>query len=185
MKIHAIISFLCLASVALGTSCKDDETVFLQRSHDALSFPYLNSTEELLVLTNGAWKITPNDTWISCSPAEGNGAPKEQPVNITVEQNDGAERTGSVTLSDGLKELVIRITQEDGFFSLGTPTVASSFDLYEQITDKQVKIPYRKSKPATKPTSRRRSKAPAPKASPSNRSRDTRWRWATARFPSP
>ena len=101
MKIHAIISFLCLASVALGTSCKDDETVFLQRSHDALSFPYLNSTEELLVLTNGAWKITPNDTWISCSPAEGNGAPKEQPVNITVEQNDGAERTGSVTLSDG------------------------------------------------------------------------------------
>ena len=150
MKIHAIISFLCLASVALGTSCKDDETVFLQRSHDALSFPYLNSTEELLVLTNGAWKITPNDTWISCSPAEGNGAPKEQPVNITVEQNDGAERTGSVTLSDGLKELVIRITQEDGFFSLGTPTVASSFDLYEEITDKQVKIPYRKSKPGYK-----------------------------------
>ena len=42
MKIHAIISFLCLASVALGTSCKDDETHFLQRSHDALSFPYLS-----------------------------------------------------------------------------------------------------------------------------------------------
>ena len=103
MKIHAIISFLCLASVALGTSCKDDETHFLQRSHDALSFPYLNSTKELLVLTNGSWKITPDDTWISCSPGEGNGAPKEQAVNITVAQNDGAERTGSVTLSDGLK----------------------------------------------------------------------------------
>ncbi len=100
MKIHAIISFLCLASVALGTSCKDDETHFLQRSHDALSFPYLNSTKELLVLTNGSWKITPDDTWISCSPGEGNGAPKEQAVNITVAQNDGAERTGSVTLSD-------------------------------------------------------------------------------------
>ena len=109
MKIHAIISFLCLASVALGTSCKDDETHFLQRSHDALSFPYLNSTKELLVLTNGSWKITPDDTWISCSPGEGNGAPKEQAVNITVAQNDGAERTGSVTLSDGLKELVIRV----------------------------------------------------------------------------
>ena len=87
MKIHAIISFLCLASVALGTSCKDDETHFLQRSHDALSFPYLNSTKELLVLTNGSWKITPDDTWISCSPGEGNGAPKEQAVNITVAQN--------------------------------------------------------------------------------------------------
>ena len=150
MKIHAIISFLCLASVALGTSCKDDETHFLQRSHDALSFPYLNSTKELLVLTNGSWKITPDDTWISCSPGEGNGAPKEQAVNITVAQNDGAERTGSVTLSDGLKELVIRVTQEDGFFTVGSPEIAPSFDLYEELVDKRVTIPYQKSKPGYK-----------------------------------
>ena len=168
MKIHAIISFLCLASVALGTSCKDDETHFLQRSHDALSFPYLNSTKELLVLTNGSWKITPDDTWISCSPGEGNGAPKEQAVNITVAQNDGAERTGSVTLSDGLKELVIRVTQEDGFFTVGSPEIAP-----------------RNRSPAIRPTSRQRSKAREPKASPSNRSRDTKWRRATERFPSP
>ena len=150
MKIHAIISFLCLASVALGTSCKDDETHFLQRSHDALSFPYLNSTKELLVLTNGSWKITPDDTWISCSPGEGNGAPKEQAVNITVAQNDGAERTGSITLSDGLKELVIRVTQEDGFFTVGSPEIAPSFDLYEELVDKRVTIPYQKSKPGYK-----------------------------------
>lgn len=63
MKIHAIISFLCLASVALGTSCKDDETHFLQRSHDALSFPYLNSTKELLVLTNGSRLLPFRDVW--------------------------------------------------------------------------------------------------------------------------
>lgn len=137
MKIHAIISFLCLASVALGTSCKDDETVFLQPEPRCALVPVPQFDGGAARPDHGAWKITPNDTWISCSPAEGNGAPKEQPVNITVEQNDGAERTGSITLSDGLKELVIRITQEDGFFSLGTPTVASSFDLYEQITDKR------------------------------------------------
>ena len=52
MKIHAIISFLCLASVALGTSCKDDETHFLQRSHDALSFPYPVSYTHLTLPTN-------------------------------------------------------------------------------------------------------------------------------------
>ena len=57
----------------------------------------------------------------------GNGAPKEQAVNITVAQNDGAERTGSVTLSDGLKELVIRVTQEDGFFTVGSPEIAPQF----------------------------------------------------------
>lgn len=78
MKIHAIISFLCLASVALGTSCKDDETHFLQRSHDALSFPYLNSTKELLVLTNGSWKITPDDTWISVRPGRGTARRKNR-----------------------------------------------------------------------------------------------------------
>lgn len=151
MKLHPIISFLCLALVVLGTSCKDDETVFLQRSHDALSFPYLNSTEELLVLSNGRWRVVPNDPWISCSPEEGQGNGKsEQPVGITVLQNDGAERSGSVTLTDGLKELVIRITQEDGFFAIGNPSIASSFDLYEELTDKRVTIPYQKSKPGYK-----------------------------------
>ena len=151
MKLHPIISFLCLALVVLGTSCKDDETVFLQRSHDALSFPYLNSTEELLVLSNGRWRVVPNDPWISCSPEEGQGNGKsEQPVEITVLQNDGAERSGSVTLTDGLKELVIRITQEDGFFAIGNPSIASSFDLYEELTDKRVTIPYQKSKPGYK-----------------------------------
>ncbi len=151
MKRHLIFSLLCLAPVVLGTSCKDDETVFLQRSHDALSFSYFNSTQELLVLSNGRWRISPGDAWISCSPAEGSGDGKtEQPVGITVAQNDGAERTGSVTLTDGAKELVIRITQEDGFFSLGSPALSPSFDLYEELVDKRVEIPYRKSKPGYK-----------------------------------
>lgn len=137
--------------VALGTSCKDDETVFLQRSHDALSFSYLNSTEELLVLSNGRWRVVPNDTWISCSPEEGQGNGKtEQSVGITVQQNDGAERSGSITLTDGMKELVIQITQEDGFFAIGNPTIASSYDLYEELVDKRVTIPYQKSKPGYK-----------------------------------
>lgn len=80
----------------------------------------------------------------------GERAPKEQAVNITVAQNDGAERTGSVTLSDGLKELVIRVTQEDGFFTVGSPEIAPSFDLYEELVDKRVTIPYQKSKPGYK-----------------------------------
>lgn len=78
MKIHAIISFLCLASVALGTSCKDDETHFLQRSHDALSFPYLNSTKELLVLTNGSWKITPETRGSAVRPGRGTARRKNR-----------------------------------------------------------------------------------------------------------
>lgn len=78
MKIHAIISFLCLASVALGTSCKDDETHFLQRSHDALSFPYLNSTKELLVLTNGSWKSHPTTRGSAVRPGRGTARRKNR-----------------------------------------------------------------------------------------------------------
>ena len=63
---------------------------------------------------------------------------------------DGNYNQGSVTLSDGLKELVIRVTQEDGFFTVGSPEIAPSFDLYEELVDKRVTIPYQKSKPGYK-----------------------------------
>lgn len=137
-----------MAFVALATSCNDDDTAILQRSNDALSFTYLNSSKELLVLSNGRWQISPNDPWISCSPSEGVGNGKtEQTIEITVGQNDDSERTGSVTLTDGNKELLIQISQEDGFFSISNPTIALSFNLYEEVIDKRVEVPYQKSKP--------------------------------------
>ena len=154
MKIRKYISFLCLSlSVAALVSCKDDEEVFLQRSHDAMSFGYLDSTQELLVLSNGQWRVGSEDSWITVSPEEGQGDGRtEQTVYISVAQNDDKERTGTVTLSNGLKNLTIAVSQEDGFFEMGTPAVASSFNLYEEIVDQQVLISYRKSKPGYRAT---------------------------------
>lgn len=149
MKTRHIIIFLCTAFLAIGTSsCKDDDEVFLRRSHDALSFPYLDSTQELLVQSNGRWRVSSEEPWITVSPGEGAGDGKtEQAVAITTAQNDGAERTGSVTLSNGITNLTIQVTQEDGFFTIGKPAVSPAFDLYEELIDKRVEIPYQKGKP--------------------------------------
>lgn len=149
MKARNIIAYLCTACLAIGaTSCSEDEEVFLRRSHDELSFPYLDSTQELLVLSNGRWRISSNDPWITVSPEEGSGDGKtEQAVAITAAQNDAQERTGSITLSNGTRDLIIRIWQEDGFFTIGKPAVAPSFDLYEELVDRRVEIPYQKGKP--------------------------------------
>ncbi len=149
MKIRNIITLLAIAFIAAATtSCKEDEELFLKRSHDAFTFSYFESTQELLVLSNGRWQVESNDPWISVSPAEGVGDGRtEQKVGVTVAQNDDGERTGSVTLTDGAKQLTVAITQEDGFFSLSNPTVAPSFDLYEELVDKRVEIPYQKGKP--------------------------------------
>lgn len=149
MKTRKIIALLAMGFVALATtSCKEDEELFLKRSHDALTYSYFESSQDLLVLSNGRWMVESNDSWISVSPSEGVGDGRtEQKVAITVTQNDEGERTGSVTLTDGVKRLTVAVTQEDGFFTLSKPTVAPSFDLYEEIVDKYVEIPYQKGKP--------------------------------------
>ena len=148
MKTRKIIALLAMAFIVLAaTSCEEDEELFLKRSHDALSFSYFESTQELIVLSNGRWQIEPNDSWISVSPAEGVGdGHTEQKVGITVAQNDEGERTGSVTLTDGVKQLTVAISQEDGFFTLSKPTMSPSYNIDEALVDKYVEIPYQKGK---------------------------------------
>lgn len=146
MKRH--ITFLLM--LLFAASCKDDPTAYLRRSHDRLSFSYLPSTAELLVQSNGNWQIVPQDEWISVSPAEGIGTGTEQPIAVSVEQNDGDARTGSVLLSGGETPLRIEIVQEDGHFALGDATFDAALDIGAELRNKAVRIAYHKAKPGYK-----------------------------------
>lgn len=152
MKNFVYISLVCLCTLSINmSSCSDDNELFLQRSHDTLQFAYLHSTKEMLVLSNGHWSVSSDDKWISISPDEGTGdGKKEQTVEVTVEQNNGVERTGSINLFNSEKTLKIQISQEDGFFTMNDPTVASGFNLYEELINKKVEVPYQKAKPGDK-----------------------------------
>lgn len=150
MKSLNHILLMSLLSLLVGfSSCSDDDDAILQRSHDALEFSYLNSTEELLVLSNGNWSVSSEDSWVvDISPSQGNGDGKnEQVVKIRVSNNDGDARTGSINLSNGDKNLIIKISQEDGHFIIKDPIVPASFDMYEEVANGRIEIPYQKAKP--------------------------------------
>jgi hypothetical protein len=134
--------------VALSlTSCSDDESSYLKRGTDELSFTYLNSTKELVVKSNTKWTATADEDWITCTPASGSGTGTEQYVNITVDQNDGDAREGTVYISDGTKKLAVAVSQEDGVFSLGAPSVPAGLNINESASESAIQIPYYKSKP--------------------------------------
>lgn len=138
---------LGMSLIFCTTSCDDDDTTYLKRGTDELSFSYLNSTKELVVKSNVHWTATASEGWISCTPSDANGTGSEQYVQITVEQNDGEARNGVVTISDGTKNLAVNISQEDGLFTLGTPTAPVSLNLGEELVDTSIDIPFYKSKP--------------------------------------
>ena len=149
MKLKAIYTALGLALMSCGLwSCSDNDGLnVLKRDTDAMQFSYLNETKELHILTNDKWSIVSNDSWISCTPSEGVGSDSEQIVQITTSQNDGEEREGSVTLSDGVKKLNISVTQEDGFFYFGKATMPDALIYKTNINGSKIEIPYYKAKP--------------------------------------
>lgn len=148
MKLNKIFSAIGLALMAAGLwSCSDDDLNVLKRDTDAMQFSYLNETKDLHILTNGNWSIVSNDSWISCTPNEGVGSDSEQIIKITTAQNDGGERNGSVTLSDGVKELRIAVNQEDGYFYFGKPVMPEALIHKTDVKGTKIEIPYYKAKP--------------------------------------
>lgn len=140
----------CCALALLTTACKDDEAVFLRRSHDQLEFSYLPSTRELIVQSNVRWQLVPQDEWIGVTPSEGDGDGAEQTVAVTVGQNDGDRRTGSLLLFDpasGQSPLRIEVVQEDGRFTLGEASLEAALDIGVELRNKAVLIAYHKAKP--------------------------------------
>ena len=147
MNVKYILSFFIGMTLLGATSCSDDDASYLKRDTDELSFTYLNSTQELRVKSNVNWTASSEDSWISCSPSAASGTGEMQYVGVTVEQNDGEARTGTVIISDGTKKLTVNVSQEDGLFSLGKPSAPTNLILHEDLVDSRIDIPYYKSKP--------------------------------------
>lgn len=151
MKIKQIFAIVgMLAMFVCISSCSDDGLNILKRDTDELTYPFMSSSRNLYVLTNDKWQIMPSEEWISCTPNSGVGAAKEQIVKVTVEQNNGAEREGYVTLTDGVKKINIAVKQADGFFYLGNLEMPEFLILNNSIGNKTINIPYYKSKPGYK-----------------------------------
>ncbi len=107
-----------MALVLVAVSCKKDPDLTpkgksLSAAPLALSFGQAGGTLDFAVVAlNVEFEVTPSDDWIGCvrnSAPEAGGAIR---IDVTVGENTGDPRAGSITLSgDGVEDVVVVVTQ--------------------------------------------------------------------------
>lgn len=143
--INYILSIYLFVGLISFSSCSDEDELFLQRDTDIVEFEFTNSTKNLTIVSNGEWKVSSEDSWITLSPESGVGDGKtQQHVEITVTRNSGEKRMGTVNLYNQNVNLTIDISQEDGFFSLGKPIMEPSYIIDYELINEKILIPYTK-----------------------------------------
>lgn len=90
---------------------------YAKLDRSTLDFSHEASSQFVEVISNGAWSVSTDDSWISIlSPAEGVG---NGTIQIGVSENNGEKRTGSVQLKIGSTLMEkITIVQEDKYLRL-------------------------------------------------------------------
>ena len=136
MTKNSISSLLFIACMCLiGASCSKDSdepeiVVELDVSSQSVTLDN-NNRSSVSVSSNTSWTASTTDSWLSCTPAEGN---KNQSLTISANSDNttGAVRTGSVVIKDksGKKSVTVSVKQNT---ALGPLEVA--VDLMVPFTD--------------------------------------------------
>lgn len=71
-------------------------------------FDSFAETQYNYLTANVSWSVGIHPSWVTVTPNSGSGSAN---LNITVEDNSGGDRIGSVTISGGGKSVTINITQ--------------------------------------------------------------------------
>jgi hypothetical protein len=134
------------AVILAASSCSDDDSPFVLRDTDYLSFDYTASSNTFTVRTNGDWSVN-NDgnEWISLEPTSGRGdGIAYEHVTVKVDRNGGQERKGRVLLRAAGKEIHIDVEQKIGpVVAFGTPSLKGGV-LQQNIDvgETKLSIPY-------------------------------------------
>lgn len=138
---------IALLLLSLIVSCsKDDNSSFLKRDTDKLSFAYRESKATFTVRTNGQWSIDLSEAdWASVDQEQGvNDGENVQVVTVTASRNIGAARAGIVKIIGGGKEALINIQQEEGTVLFGTPSFTEPLLPSTELEEAFLVIPYEK-----------------------------------------
>ncbi len=117
MTKNSISFFILVACMCLtGTSCsKDSDEPEIVAELDVSSQSVTlddNNSASVSVSSNTSWTASTSDSWLVCSPAEGN---KNQTITISANSDNtsGAVRTGNVVIKDksGKKSVTISVKQ--------------------------------------------------------------------------
>ncbi len=104
----------CSGSSGDNGKDKPDPSPSMSVSPTKLSIPASGEAQVMEVNAEGiSWIVTPSSSWIKVTPSKGNGSAE---IKVSAdENNDTAERTGSITFSGtGVSNIEVNVTQEAG-----------------------------------------------------------------------
>lgn len=143
-KIHYTIQTLFLVAVVLFSSCSSDDD-FILRSTDRLAFEYSHSTQTFTLCSSGAWSLETSDPWLTIDKMSGVGdGHTREVITVTAQRNSNKERKGSIVMHTVQGELVIDITQDDGFITLKDASLFGSLIKEDALEQTSLVIPYSK-----------------------------------------
>lgn len=117
MKSKYLFMSLLAASCVFFTSCggsnKDEESPALTVTPTALTFEKTASSQTISVTANRTWTATTTSDWISVSPASGKASDDAVSLTVSVLENTGSDREGtvSVVLGSGLVTTTVAVKQ--------------------------------------------------------------------------
>ena len=115
-KLYIRLLFAAVTLLSLAACEKQPETpVELGVKEDAATLPASGGSYLIDVLANGGWTASADAAWLSFP--EGAAGTGDLALVVAFEENDGADRTGKVTLSGGGKSRTVTLTQKGLLFT--------------------------------------------------------------------
>ena len=76
-----------------------------------LSFTSVGGNASVALTTLRAWTATASESWLTISPASGEGSSAAVNVTVSAETNEGEARTATITFSNGKSEAKVSVSQ--------------------------------------------------------------------------
>lgn len=141
MKFTKLLAAAALAALTFFTSCQQKEEQLgdasISASPTSMEFVASDAPSQPVTLkATRKWRVESQPEWVVLDKEEGNGSSSAQTVVVSVEDNDGFNRSGDIVFSIGIRKAAVHVEQagEAGeLVASGKGTVESPFNVLGAI----------------------------------------------------
>lgn len=116
MKFKSFFAIAAMALMAIVSCEKPDEKVeapaSISADKESLEFVAKDAPSQTIKLTaTRDWRVDSQPDWVVLDKSEGKGANDAQTITVSVEDNDGFNRSGDLVFSIGIRKAAVKISQ--------------------------------------------------------------------------
>jgi hypothetical protein len=132
---------LILAVIVSWTACEEKETTFLTVEPAQIDLDGESSSRLIKIISNEDWTIDLGNTdWIRVDQTTGEGDGNMRLIDVSIDQNTEAIRTGHITVRAGSEVKIVTINQYSATF--GTPVLSRQVTANFPLTGVLLRVPY-------------------------------------------